>query len=221
MFAQTNLRLVQHLIDSGIISHSRVVDAMKTIDRKDYCAQYPYQDCPQSIGYGATISAPHMHGYALEQLEPFLQPGMKALDIGSGSGYLTACMSVMVGETGKVVGIDHISNLVELSKRNTSKQHQDWLETGQVVLEEGDGRLGYETEAPYDCIHIGAASSNTPQALINQLKSPGRMFVPVGVSRQTIMIYDKDEKGHVHSKKWLGVQYVPLTDVDTQLSKDN
>lgn len=57
-----------------------------------------------------------------------------------------------MGETGKVVGIDHISNLVKMSKRNISKQHQDWLETGQVALVEGDGRLGYETEAPYDCM---------------------------------------------------------------------
>lgn len=66
-------------MDSGIITNQRVFAAMKAIDRKDYCPRYAYEDSPQSIGYGATISAPHMHGYALDKLEPFLQPGMKGI----------------------------------------------------------------------------------------------------------------------------------------------
>ncbi|KAG1047959.1 hypothetical protein G6F47_010293 [Rhizopus delemar] len=214
--AETNLELVKNLLDSGIITNQRVFAAMKAIDRKDYCPRYAYEDSPQSIGYGATISAPHMHGYALDKLEPFLQPGMKALDIGSGSGYLAACMAAMVGDTGKVVGIEHISELVESSKRNVQKSHEDWIDSDRLELVEGDGRVGYEKEAPYDCIHVGAAAPTTPTKLIDQLKSPGRLFIPVGKYSQSIMIYDKDADGNVHEKKWLGVQYVPLTDAKAQ-----
>lgn len=57
-------------------------------------------DSPQSIGYGVTISAPHMHAHALELLKDQLTPGENALDVGSGSGYLTTCMAIMLGENG-------------------------------------------------------------------------------------------------------------------------
>ena len=62
----------------------------------------------------------------------------------SGSGYLTACMAEMVGKTGKVVGIEHIPELVEQSKQNIKRGNADLLESGQVVLVTGDGRRGYE-----------------------------------------------------------------------------
>ncbi|KAI8098435.1 protein-L-isoaspartate O-methyltransferase [Gilbertella persicaria] len=212
----TNEALVENLLGAGIIKNQRVVSAMKKVDRKDFCPRYPYEDSPQTIGYGATISAPHMHGYALENLEQFLQPGMKALDIGSGSGYLCACMAAMVGSTGKVVGVEHIRELVDSSTRNLKKSHQDWLDNNQIEVIEGDGRLGYEKEAPYDCIHVGAASPSTPEKLIEQLKAPGRLFVPVGADSQYIMIYDKDKDGNLHEKKWIGVMYVPLTDAKSQ-----
>jgi protein-L-isoaspartate(D-aspartate) O-methyltransferase len=156
-----------------------------------------------------------MHGYALDKLEAFLQPGMKALDIGSGSGYLTGCMASMVGFSGKAVGVEHIHELVDSSIRNLQKSHSDY---NQVEFVEGDGRIGYEKEAPYDCIHVGAAAPVTPQVLLSQLKSPGRLFIPVGKQGedQWIIIYDKDEHGNVTENKWLGVKYVPLTDVKNQ-----
>ncbi|KAI8384047.1 protein-L-isoaspartate O-methyltransferase [Blakeslea trispora] len=189
---------------------------MKKVDRRDFCPRDPYADSPQTIGYAATISAPHMHGYALDNLESFLQPGMKALDIGSGSGYLCACMAEMVGTTGKVVGVEHIPELVTSSVRNLNKSHREQMESKQIEIIEGDGREGYEKEGPYDCIHVGAASPTVPDILIKQLKSPGRLFVPVGTDSQHIMIYDKDEHGNVSEKKWLGVMYIPLTDAKKQ-----
>lgn len=73
---------------------------MSIVDRGNYCKNHPYMDAPQSIGYDVTISAPHMHAYALELLKDHLIPSGKALDVGSGSGYLTACMAIMMGETG-------------------------------------------------------------------------------------------------------------------------
>lgn len=73
---------------------------MLSVDRAKYCKNNPYMDAPQGIGYNVTISAPHMHAHVLELLKDHLNDGERALDVGSGSGYLTACMAIMVGETG-------------------------------------------------------------------------------------------------------------------------
>lgn len=88
---------------------------MEGVNRQHYCREAAgcFRDCPQPIGWGITISAPHMHARALEELSDKLRPGSRALDVGSGSGYLTAAMAQLVGATGKVVGIDHISPLVD------------------------------------------------------------------------------------------------------------
>ena len=91
-------------------------------------------DAPEDIGFGVTISAPHMHAYTLEFLKDHLIEGATALDVGSGSGYLTACMGHMVGPKGKVYGIDHIPELVEISKRNIEKDSPDLLTSGRVKL---------------------------------------------------------------------------------------
>ena len=94
---------------------------MVAVDRGNYCRTDPYRDKPQGIGYNVTLSAPHMHAHALELLKDHLKPGMNALDVGSGSGYLTACMALMVGEDGKVIGVDHIKELVDWSGDNIIK----------------------------------------------------------------------------------------------------
>ena len=65
----------------------------------------PYIDTPQSIGFGATISAPHMHAYALEYLYPKLKTAKYVLDVGSGTGYLTAAMAYLVPPESKVFGV--------------------------------------------------------------------------------------------------------------------
>lgn len=78
---------------------------MQRTDRKNYAPNNPYSDCPQSIGYGATISAPHMHAYALEFLRKHLLKALNVLDVGSGTGYLTAAMALIVPEKAKIFAI--------------------------------------------------------------------------------------------------------------------
>lgn len=81
----------------GIIKSSSVYNAMLAVDRRDFChTREAYRDNPQPIGSNVTISAPHMHAHALETLVAHLKPGSRVLDVGSGSGYLTACMAIMV-----------------------------------------------------------------------------------------------------------------------------
>ena len=117
----SNAELVNNLHRNGVIEHDDVADAMRDVDRANYVIKGsgdPYQDSPQPIGYGATISAPHMHAHCLETLRSRLRPGARVLDVGSGTGYLTALFATFVGPTGVVIGIDHIPELVANSERN-------------------------------------------------------------------------------------------------------
>ncbi|XP_068040685.1 protein-L-isoaspartate(D-aspartate) O-methyltransferase isoform X4 [Anomalospiza imberbis] len=156
--------LIHNLRKNGIIKTDKVFEVMLATDRCHYAKYNPYMDSPQSIGFQATISAPHMHAYALELLSDQLHEGAKALDVGSGSGILTACFSRMVGPKGQVVGIDHIKELVDDSINNVKKDDPTLLSSGRVKLIVGDGRMGYAEEAPYDAIHVGAAAPVVPQA---------------------------------------------------------
>lgn len=170
-----------------------------------------YNDAPQVIGYRATISAPHMHSYCLSLLADHAKPGASVLDVGSGSGYLTAVFGLMVGETGRVVGVEHIPELVERSIAAIKKTPAGSLmDHGKIVVRVADGKLGNAEGAPYDCIHVGAAAAELPEALVQQLKPGGRMVIPVGTDNQNLVIIDKLPDGTVEKTRKMVVRYVPL-----------
>ncbi|GAB0098844.1 Protein-L-isoaspartate(D-aspartate) O-methyltransferase [Sergentomyia squamirostris] len=217
-----NADLVRKLREFNIISVDKVEKAMKETDRKLYCPNNSYMDAPQGIGCGVTISAPHMHAYALELLKDHVRPGSHVLDVGSGSGYLTACFARYMKAQAEdanslVVGIEHQAKLVDLSIRNIQSDDASLLESGIIKLIQGDGRLGCAEHAPYDAIHVGAAAPDTPTELIDQLNKGGRLIVPVGPAQgsQYLEQYDKDTSGTVTKTRLMGVMYVPLTDLKT------
>ena len=88
MYTNSMKSLLDHLVLSKVIQNERVYKAMLQVDRADFTDTFPYVDNPQYIDYNATISAPHMHAYALEYLSKYLVPSCHVLDVGSGSGYL-------------------------------------------------------------------------------------------------------------------------------------
>lgn len=158
-----------------------------------------------------------MHASACESLLPFLHPGAQVLDIGSGSGYLTHVLANLLDREsgGKVVGVDHIQELVDLASMNMRKSDdgKEMLESGKVKYVKADGRKGWAEGGPYDAIHVGAAATEAHLTLLDQLKAPGRLFIPVGDSyAQYIWVIDKDGAGNVKKEKSFGVRYVPLTD---------
>lgn len=223
---RTNAELIANLSAASLITSPRVRAAMTAVDRAHFCPSpsFAYEDSPQTIGYGATISAPHMHASAAESLLPYIRTDRECriLDIGSGSGYLTAVFAHLIGEQGKVVGIEHIEPLAKMARENmaNSADGRAMLESGKVEFVVGDGRKGYPPAAPYDAIHVGAAAKELHPELVDQLKAPGRMFIPVedegGWGSQYIWVVDKDEKGEVKKRRDMGVRYVPLTDAPSR-----
>ncbi|KAI1338125.1 protein-L-isoaspartate O-methyltransferase [Xylariaceae sp. FL0016] len=262
---KTNAALVENLWKNGLITQPVVKSAFLSVDRAHYATSQPYEDSPQSIGHRATISAPHMHASAVESLLPFLLPKDKAddegvdgiegagtimgtmgkprrvLDIGSGSGYLTHIFAELIGDTGVVVGVEHIRELKELGEYNMGKSAEGraLLDAGRVRFRVGDGRKGWSEPSPadaqpglggpagahaqsqvdeggWDAIHVGAAAVELHDELVRQLRRPGRLFIPVNDEgqdyNQSIWTVDKDEEGKIVKKKLYGVRYVPLTD---------
>ncbi|XP_037467710.1 protein-L-isoaspartate O-methyltransferase 1-like isoform X2 [Triticum dicoccoides] len=215
-----NKAMVEQLQRYGVIKSTKVAEVMETIDRGLFVPPggSPYFDSPMAIGYNATISAPHMHAACLELLEDHLQPGMRALDVGSGTGYLTACFALMVGPGGRAVGVEHIPELVASSTENIKKSAAaPQLNDGSLSIHIADGREGWPELAPYDCIHVGAAAPQIPEALIEQLKPGGRMVIPVGTIFQELKVVDKNLDDGVSIRDETSVRYVPLTSKDAQL----
>ncbi len=217
------MELVNNLTRHGILKTERVINAFLSVDRADF-VRLPtdaYMDAPSSIGHAATISAPHMHGYAVEALEGALLPGSKVLDVGSGSGYLLPVFSRLVGPSGLVVGVEHIPQLVEWSEDNVRKHNADLLDSGRVILRVGDGFEGHKPAGPYDVIHVGAAAPELPPALLAQLKMGGEIVCPVGAFSQQLVKGTRVREASggdsgVEVKHLMGVMYVPLTQAQKQ-----
>jgi len=210
-----NERLIKSLKGQGVIKSNIVEDAMNATDRGLYSkhAEVAYNDHPHEIGYGVTISAPHMHAYCLELLKDYItRPASRSLDVGSGSGYLSACMARMSDKDSKVFGIDVIEPLVGWSIENIKRDDPELLKSGKLNIKVGDGWKGDKEHGPFDAIHVGAAAETLPVSLVEQLKPEGRLVIPVGPQggSQYLLQVDKHKDGTVTQHRILGVNYVPL-----------
>ncbi|KAL8436226.1 hypothetical protein Efla_003756 [Eimeria flavescens] len=239
---RSNSELVENLRRNRVFSDHWVYETMLKVDRAAFVRTNPYEDSPQPIGFDATISAPHMHAVALEQLAQKLVFGNRALDVGSGTGYLTVCMALMVGADkeggGLAVGIDYKQGLVDLSRRNVESAFPDLLKRPSFQLLVGNGWEGGPLDgAPYDAIHVGAAAQSVPAALLRQLAPGGIMVIPVecrggriivegeetarqirgesGTWGQVLVAVKKKDDGQVDVHFVTSVMYVPLVKPST------
>ena len=177
------------------------------------------------LGFGATISAPHMHAMCAELMLEAVGggqsggEGVNVLDVGSGSGYLAAVLSRLIGEHGRVYGIEHIPELVQTSIANLRADDPALL--SRVHIQQGDGRLGLPSAAPFNAIHVGAAAAEVPAALIEQLKEGGVLVVPVGEENddQWLEVIQKQAGGRLKKTRVTGVRYVPLTSKEHQMRR--
>ena len=145
--------------------------------------------------------------------------GVNVLDVGSGSGYLAAVMSRLIGDKGHVYGIEHIPELVQTSVANLRADDPDLLT--RVHIQQGDGRLGLPSAAPFNAIHVGAAAADVPAALIEQLKEGGVLVILVGAENddQWLEVIEKRKGGELKRRVVTGVRYVPLTSKEHQMRR--
>lgn len=133
-----------------------------------------YEDAPVPIGFGQTASQPSLQAYYLSLLKPRFDE--KVLEIGTGSGYMTALLSLMAD---RVYSVERVR---ELSQR--ARKALDTMAVRNVALLVGDGTIGWRKYQPFDVIVVSAASPSIPAALADQLGDGGRMLIPVG-SKET------------------------------------
>lgn len=160
-----------------------------------------YDDAPIPIGFGQTASQPSLQAWYLEVLRPNSRD--KVLELGTGSGFLTALLARMAD---RVYSVERVR---ELSQR--ARATLDRLEIRNVALMVGDGTIGWRKYAPYDVIVVSAASPAVPQALIDQLADGGRMLIPVGDREAQTLTLVRREGFAVSQEPLEGqVRFVPL-----------
>ncbi|MEM5881811.1 MAG: protein-L-isoaspartate O-methyltransferase [Candidatus Aenigmatarchaeota archaeon] len=208
MLFRSNKELVDYLINTGVLRTEKIIQAFLNIDRKNFVREEnlfeAYGDYPLYIGEGQTISQPWTVAFMLELLNP--QEGQKILDVGFGSGWTTSLLAYIVGENGKVYGIEILPSIFEFGKNNISKYN--FLEKGRVELKLGDGSKGWKEHSPFDRILVSAAAKEIPPKLIEQLGNNGILVIP---DRNGIwQIVKKDSE--LEKNYFPGFAFVPLVE---------
>ena len=185
----------------------RVMDAMARVVREDFVPDdmkpFAYDNRPLPIGDGQTISQPFIVALMTELLDP--QPDDVILEVGAGSGYQAAILSVLVQ---KVYSIEIVESLAAKARTNLKKMGYDNIEVVSA-----DGYKGLPDKGPFDGIIMTAAAPYIPQPLKEQIRPGGRMVVPVGrpYSSQILQLVEKKNDGRVEENNVLAVAFVPLT----------
>lgn len=185
----------------------RVLAALRIVRREAFVppeiVEMAYQNRAQVIGHGQTISQPFIVALMTDLLE--LRPDAVVLEVGTGSGYQTAVLAMLVR---RVFSIEVIPELAERAAAVLAAEG-----CINVELRVGDGSVGWPEQAPFDAIIVTAAALAVPPALIEQLGAPGRMVIPVGPPReaQELHVIEKDASRQVTQHRVLPVAFVPLT----------
>ncbi|MBI4127577.1 MAG: protein-L-isoaspartate(D-aspartate) O-methyltransferase [Parcubacteria group bacterium] len=206
---RTNQELVRELIRQGVLSTPRIIDAFRAVDRRFFVSKglkrSAYKNEPLPIGEGQTISQPLTVAIMVALLAP--KEGERVLEIGFGSGYQTAILARLVGDTGHVYALERIESLYEFGKKNL-----DRFGIFNVTLILADGSQGYQEYALYNGIIVDAAATAIEDSWKAQLTLGGRLVVPVGKTRddQTLTKLTKvgEEKFKIEERP--GFRFVPL-----------
>lgn len=174
LYSTLRHQMVISQLRSRGVADERILSAMERVPRHEFAPEryreQAYQDHPLPIGEGQTISQPYIVALMLEALG--LSSRDRVLEVGTGSGYVTALLAELAAQ---VISIERHASLAE-SARALLQQ----LGYSNVRVVSGDGTRGFPEWSPYDAIIVSAAASEVPPALIAQLAEGGRMIIPVG-----------------------------------------
>ena len=180
------------MVDSQVrargIADERVLAAMRRVPRHEFAPEsyrdQAYEDHPLPIAESQTISQPYIVAIMLEALA--LSPRDKVLEVGTGSGYLTALLAELVAQ---VVSIERHPSLAASASGLLAGMGYE-----NVKIITGDGTRGFPADAPYNAIIVSAAAPELPHDLVEQLVEGGRLIIPVGRddSQQLQLIYKEN-----------------------------
>lgn len=190
----------------------RVMQAMGKVSRDKFVPpdlkHMAYNNGPLPIGHGQTISQPYIVALMTDMLQ--LEPESMVLEIGTGSGYQAAVLSLLCKEVYTVEIVAELGNEVATRLKNLGYHN--------IKTRIGNGYDGWPEHAPYDAIIVTAAATHIPEPLIDQLKPGGRMAIPVGPPHmhQELMLVEKNDQGEIDVNSILGVAFVPLVNEKTE-----
>jgi protein-L-isoaspartate(D-aspartate) O-methyltransferase len=198
----------QHMVEAQLrargIRDKRLLNAMATLPRHEFVdARYrgqAYEDHPLLIEAGQTISQPYIVALMLELLQ--LDPSSKVLEIGTGSGYQAAVLSILAQH------VYTIERHPELARQAAERLSRLGLKNVSVVT--GDGSVGLAEQAPFDAIVVSAAAARIPPALFEQLREDGRMIIPVGPPEAQELQLVRKHAGEALISMREGCRFVPL-----------
>jgi protein-L-isoaspartate(D-aspartate) O-methyltransferase len=202
----TTLR--RQMVDSQLrargISDQRVLDAMLRVPRHEFVPEahraQAYEDHPLPIGDNQTISQPYVVAVMLESLQ--LTPGDTVLEIGTGSGYVTALLAELAAQ---VFSVERHPALAD-----NARQLLAALGYTNVRVITGDGTLGIPAVAPFDAILVSAAALHVPPALLSQLREGARMIIPIGSPDSQQLQFIRMFNGQPSVSLREPVRFVPL-----------
>ncbi len=199
--------MVEDQLKGRGISDKKVLYAMETVPRHLFVPKYSvgraYTDYALPIGYGQTISQPYVVALMTEMLG--LESDWKVLEIGTGSGYQAAILSLIVKE---VYTIEIKAILAGEAKKRL------WdLGYKNITVKDGDGYFGWKDKAPFDAIIITCAVNHIPPPLLSQLKEGGKLVLPLGSPAyfQNLTLITKTGEDFIIDYKMTGFAFVPMT----------
>jgi protein-L-isoaspartate(D-aspartate) O-methyltransferase len=176
-------RMIEDQLRPRGIADKHVLDAMMTVPRERFLPSSiqdeAYDDRALPVGHGQTISQPYIVAYMTEKLA--VTPADRVLEIGTGTGYQTAILALLARH---VYTIERIPELRDKAARILGD-----LDLANISMSTGDGSLGLQAHAPYDCILITAAAPQVPASLVEQLAEGGRLVAPVGGAHEQTIVH--------------------------------
>ena len=197
-------RMVEEQLRGRDIRQPRVLDAMRQVPRHLFVPESvrprAYDDSPLPIGFDQTISQPYIVAFMTQALN--VESSHRVLEIGTGSGYQAAVLSLLAG---RVYTIEIVAPLAARARGTLAD-----LGYRNVEVRTGNGYLGWPEHAPYDRIMVTAAPDQVPPALVQQLKIGGLMAIPVGTVTQQLQILRRTPTA-METLSTLPVRFVPMT----------